>query len=136
MERRLKHLAGKRFYIAHNNGVYAIADEESYFAIIGGKTLIETASPKESNWRVFTFVRRERWNRDHWFLGTHGMLNRLIEELETSGAEIIRVGQDMYVPFSRGNLPHPPEWRIIRRESDFFEVFGIRLEELREEVWR
>lgn len=134
MERRLKHLAGKRFCIARNNGVYAIADEESYFALLGGKNSIEAISPEVNTWNVFTFVRRERLNRDHWFLGTHEMFECLIQELEASGADIIGVGRDMYVPFSSGNLPHQPEWRLVRRESDFFEVFGIRLEELREEV--
>lgn len=132
MKRRFEHLAGKKFYIAYNNGVYAIADETSYHALLVGKHLIETASVEVSTWNVFTFVRSERHKRDHWFIGTHEMFERLIQELEASDAKIIRVGRDMYVPFSNGGLPHQSEWRFIRRESDFFKVFGIQGEELRE----
>ncbi|MDI6733929.1 MAG: hypothetical protein QMD50_00340 [Patescibacteria group bacterium] len=134
MERKLKHLAGKRFYIAYNNGVYAIADEKSYHAFLGGKYLIETILSEVSNWNIFIFVRSDRYQRDHWFLGTHEMFERLIQELKNSGARIIDIGQDMYVPFSNGNPPNRFEWHLIRRAYDFFKVFNIRLEEFREEV--
>lgn len=128
MERRLK------FYVGRHDGVRAIADEESYFALIGGKRLIEAASPEVSNWKVFTFVRPERYRRDNWFFGTHEMLERLIKKLKASGAEIIDVGGGMFIPFSSGYLPHPPECRFFRGRFDSPEIFGIRLEEFREKV--
>ncbi|MDI6734074.1 MAG: hypothetical protein QMD50_01090 [Patescibacteria group bacterium] len=58
------------------------------------------------------------------------MLFVLIAKLREAGAIVVDVGFEMFVPFSNGDRPLPEEIRLLRREADFKEVFGLSIQEL------
>src|SRR3989338_3095183 len=138
MDPRLIHHMGHVYYTSQNNGLFAIADELTYQTfkcrqkVEAIESFLKQATAKEkSALTVFVFGGDYyRCRRDKWLVGTAEMFFRLIELLRENCAIVIDVGNEMYVPFSNGDRPNQDEVHLIRRESEFREVFGLTPQEL------
>lgn len=152
MARRLE---GQEFNSAYNNGVSAIAHrtvrEHAYRCSEIVKRLTEehggSSSPladaieaalQNSNGPIFTFASTERVAESPWFTGDGFDLYALLTHIEQEGGVIAR---SLYVPFSNGlelgfhgTAAQVLELGWVASGWQFFQTFGITLDELRARV--
>ena len=148
----------KRFFLAYNNGVAALAPEHVILdaqkawdvrrAIEGMGSRGDSADRLAKvdaarlgvahvpNVPIFTFVDNERFKGQPWFTGTTEELAVLRTHILSTGAEIISEGRG-YVPFSNGMemgyhgvREMEDELRFVTTELQFVEEFGVTMREL------
>ena len=135
--RLISYMSGRVYYYAQNRGVYVLMDRQTWQALGEDMASAKEKIFKEMSVReklgltLFVFAGDQyHYHRDKWLMGSDEMFFALIALLKKNSAIVINVESRMYVPFSNSDRPKPEEIHLLRRQSDFREVFGLMPEEL------
>jgi len=142
-------LEGQEFLYSYNGGVNALVDRQTWLGLNKADQILKAIWQHDPGSKVainylptvttpiFTFANHKRVQTSPWFTGHTEHLEKLYDHIRRHGGKLCSEYGNFYVPFSNGSETglHGKEEQIrelqyVTSRQQFFQTFGITLEEL------